>query len=221
MILLSSAYQMASSEQAAIKTDPENNLMWRFDPRRLDGEEIRDSILTVCGNLNGKSGGPSIYPEIPKEVLAGQSVPGAGWPVSAREEQNRRSIYVHIKRSLTVPILASFDGPDTDNSCPVRFATTQPTQALTMLNSAWTNEQAGIWAANLQKTVGDKEANRAACVRLALRNAFQREPTQAEVLRGTTLIANLRKQPGSMSEKEALRLFCVVALNLNEFVYLD
>ena len=222
MMVLSSTYQMAATAQTAgLKADPENDLMWRFDPRRLDGEELRDSVLTVCGNLNAKAGGPSIYPEIPREVLAGQSRPGYGWPVSEKAEQNRRSIYVHIKRSLTVPILAAYDGPDLDTSCPVRFATTQPTQALTMLNSAWMNEQAGLWADKLQKTAGDGEASRAKCVRLALQNALQREPTQAEITRGTNLIARLRKQNSALSERDGLRMFCLVALNLNEFVYLD
>ncbi len=222
MMVLSSTYQMAATAQTAgLKADPENDLMWRFDPRRLDGEELRDSVLTVCGNLNLKAGGPSIYPEIPREVLAGQSRPGYGWPVSEKDEQNRRSIYVHIKRSLTVPILAAYDGPDLDTSCPVRFATTQPTQALTMLNSQWMNEQAGLWADQLQKASGDGEASRAKCVRLALVNALQREPTQTEITRGTNLIARLRKQNGALSERDGLRMFCLVALNLNEFVYLD
>ena len=222
LMVLSSTYQMAASAQTvALKTDPENDLLWRFDPRRLDGEEIRDSILSVSGNLNGEAGGPSIYPEIPKEVLAGQSRPGYGWSVSRLDEQNRRSIYVHIKRSLTVPLLAAFDGPDMDNSCPVRFATTQPTQALTMLNSDWIHTEAGVWADNLQKQAGVGEANRAKCVRLALVKAFQREPTQTEITRGVSLIARLRKTNAAMDEREALRLFCVVALNLNEFVYLD
>ena len=64
------------------RPDPENDLFWRFDMRRLTAEEIRDSILAVSGNLNLKMYGPSIYPEIPQEVLAGQSVPGNGWAKS-------------------------------------------------------------------------------------------------------------------------------------------
>ena len=74
--------------------------LWRLDMRRLTAEEIRDSILAVSGNLNLKMFGPSVYPEIPKEVLAGQSVPGRGWNKSPPEEQNRRSVYIHVKRSL-------------------------------------------------------------------------------------------------------------------------
>ena len=101
--------------------------------RRLTGEEVRDSILAVSGTLNLKQFGPSIYPKIPKEVLAGQSVPGQGWPTSPPEEGNRRSVYVHVKRSLRVPILVGFDQPDPDSSCPVRYVTTVPTQSLGLL----------------------------------------------------------------------------------------
>ena len=67
-------------------------------------------------------------------MLAGQSVPGDGWGKSPPEEQARRSVYIHVKRSLLVPILDGFDLAETDRAAPVRFATTQPTQALGMLN---------------------------------------------------------------------------------------
>ena len=77
-------------------------------------------------------------------MLAGQSVPGSGWGNSPPEEAARRSVYVHVKRSLLVPILASHDQADTDSSCPVRYTTTVPTQALGMLNGEFTNEQAGL-----------------------------------------------------------------------------
>ena len=78
LIVMSNAYRMSSlPDAAAIAKDPENDLMWRFDLRRLNAEEIRDSILAVSGNLNlKKMGGPSMYPTIQKDVLAGQSRPG-------------------------------------------------------------------------------------------------------------------------------------------------
>ena len=86
--------------------------------RRLTAEEVRDSILAVSGTLNLKAGGPSVYPPIPREVLAGQSVPGQGWPTSPPDEAARRSVYVHVKRSLLVPILATHDAADTDFELP-------------------------------------------------------------------------------------------------------
>jgi hypothetical protein len=199
-------------------TDPQNDLFWRFDMRRLRAEEIRDSILAVNGTLNlERMYGPSIYPVIPKEVLAGQSVPGQNWGNSPQEERNRRSVYIHIKRSLQVPILAAFDAADTDFTCPVRFATTQPTQALSLLNSDFLNEEAGVFAGYVRRHAGDDPATQVA---LALKRATQREPTAAEVERGVQLIQALREKDG-LSMEGALKYVCVVALNLNEFVYVD
>src|SRR5207244_10806506 len=103
-------------------------------------------------NLNSMTvGAPSVFPVSPQAVLARRSVPGNGWGDPTPEERSRRSVYVHIKRSLAVPILASFDVPDTDTPCPVRFTTTQPTQALGLLNSDFLNEQAKIFADNICK----------------------------------------------------------------------
>jgi hypothetical protein len=161
-------------------------------------------------------GGPSVYPRIPAEVLASQSMPGSGWGESPPEEQARRSIYVHLKRSLAVPILAAFDAADMDASCPVRFTTTQPTQALGMLNGDFLNEQAARFADDLRRQTADPAEQ----VRLALRRVTQRQPSATEVERGVRLLAELRAQYGLTSE-EALRSFCLLALNLNEFIYLN
>ncbi|MCA9046707.1 MAG: DUF1553 domain-containing protein, partial [Planctomycetaceae bacterium] len=218
-ILLSNTYQMSSTSNAkSLEQDPENNLFWRFDPRRLRAEEIRDSILAVNGSLNLDSMfGPSIYPVIPAEVLAGQSRPGAGWGNSSPEDRNRRSVYIHIKRSLTVPLLASFDVADTDFTCPVRFATTQPTQALGMLNSTFLNEEAEAFSKFLKEQAGDKID---AQVAVALERVTQRKPTQQEIDWGLKLIGDLQSEH-NQSPELALKNFCLLALNLNEFIYLD
>jgi hypothetical protein len=218
-LLMSNTYRMSSQLTAAAQAkDSENDWYWHFDPRRLTAEEIRDSILTVCGNLNShKMGGPSVYPIIPREVLAGQSMPGAGWGKSTPQERNRRSIYIHIKRSLAVPLLAAFDAADTDASCPVRFTTTQPAQALAMLNSDFVNEQANLFAYYLRRQAGDDPT---AQVRLALRRTLQRQPSVVEVERGVKFIQRMRTEQ-HFAAKEALRFFCLLALNLNEFIYVD
>jgi mono/diheme cytochrome c family protein len=217
-IMLSSTYRMSSAQNAkAYAADPDNDLLWRFDMRRLLAEEVRDSILAVNGTLNLKMGGPSIYTTIPAEVLAGQSMPGAGWGKSSPEEEARRSVYIYVKRSLITPIIASFDGPETDFSCPVRFATTQPTQALGMINSAFVNKEARLFAAALRKQAGEDTA---AQVRLCLWRVMQREPTKAEIDRGLRLISSLESKHNA-KPADALALYCVVALNLNEFLYLD
>ena len=109
------------------------------------------------------------------------------------------------------------DAPDPDAPCPVRFTTTQPTQALGLLNSAFLNEQAGVFAASVAKEAG---ADPAARVRAVLRRVTQRAPTEAEVGRGVKFLAAMTGGE-KLSEAEALRRFCLLALNLNEFVYVD
>lgn len=217
LIMLSNAYQMGGNfDKQAYAKDPENKLLWRFDMRRLSAEEVRDSMLAVAGNLNPKMGGPSIYPKIPRAVLAGQSRPGAGWGRSSPEEAARRSVYVHIKRSLSLPILESFDAADTDNTCPVRFATTQPTQALETFNGEFVNEQAAVFAKSAAAAAEDRPAQ----VRWILERALQRNPTEQEVARGLKLLDSLERRHG-LQPVQALEKYCLVALNLNEFLYLD
>ncbi|MCR9198600.1 MAG: PSD1 and planctomycete cytochrome C domain-containing protein [Planctomycetaceae bacterium] len=218
LIMSSAAYQMSSrpSEQAWA-VDPTNNLFWRFDMRRLSAEEVRDTILWVNNTLNSeKMYGPSIYTDIPDAVKAGQSRPGSGWGRSSPEDETRRSIYIHVKRSLLDPLIESFDFADTDQTCPVRFVTTQPTQALSMMNSEFILQQAEKFAAY----VATEQTDGAAQVQFALARAMQRQPTNTEIQRGLDLIASLKENDG-MNHQDALKYLCLVALNLNELMYLD
>ncbi len=218
MILLSNSYRMSSGpREEGLARDPGNRLLWRFDMRRLAAEEIRDSVLAVNGSLNLTMTGPSIYPIIPEEVLAGQSVPGQNWGDSSPKDRTRRSIYIHTKRSLVVPLIAAFDGADPDATCPVRFSTTQPTQALHTLNGEFMNRQARVLAEFVRDGGGSGPAGQ---VRLALNRVLQRPPTGTEVDRGLELMESLRQNHRTDPDK-ALELFCLVALNLNEFIYLD
>eukprot|EP00913_Durusdinium_trenchii_P023361 g21939.t1 len=219
MMMLSSTYRMSSQPTpAAAAGDAGNDLFSRFQMRRLTAEEIRDSILAVNGALNRKKMfGPSIYTIIPKEVLAGQSRPGAGWGRSSPEDRNRRSIYIHVKRSLLTPLLFAFDAADPDSTCPVRFETTQPTQALAMMNSDFIHREASVFAENLLKTAGTTPQTQ---VKAALRRVLQREPSKKEIARGTRLIAML-KSKHKLDDRTALKMFCLVALNLNEFLFVD
>jgi hypothetical protein len=201
----------------AFTKDPLNNLLWRYDMRRLSAEEVRDSILSVDGRLNTAMYGPGVYPEISDEVKAGQSVPGAGWGKSSPEEQSRRSVYVHIKRSMVLPILSDFDFADTDGSCAARFTTTQPTQALAMLNSKFLNDQAADFARRLKKEAGDDVRKQ---VMLGYRLALCHEPDSKLVDRGLKLIDTMKQKHGQ-SEEKSLTQFCLMVLNLNEFMYLD
>jgi hypothetical protein len=165
--------------------------------------------------------GPSIYPAMPQAVLATQSVPGKGWGDSSPEEQARRSVYIHVKRSLLTPILADFDLADPDSSCPVRFTTTQPTQALGMMNGDFLHAQARVFAERVRRDAGGTNADQtAAMVRRAIEVALVRKATDAEVERGVALIDELEAKDG-VGPGRALELYCLMILNLNEFAYLD
>ena len=218
LIMMSNTYRMSSSgSEIALAKDPNNDLMWRHDMRRLSAEEIRDSILNVTGQLNLKMGGPSIYTEVPRDVLATASRPGAAWGKSSEEDRNRRSVYIFVKRSLHEPFLSAFDWADTDNTCDVRFVTTVPTQTLTLLNSKFLNDSAESLANRLVKAApGDARAQ----VTAALQLTTNRKPTAVEVDDGLELIQSL-KAKAELDENLAMQRFCLLALNLNEFLYLD
>lgn len=218
LIMTSSAYRMSSrGNDKALSKDPSNRLFWRFNARRLTAEEVRDSILAASGQLNLKMSGPSIYPKIPREVLQGQSRPGAGWRTSNPEESARRSIYVHVKRSLRLPILEAHDQPDSDASCAVRYVTTVPTQSLGMINGDFINESARKFAERLHReSPNDVEAQ----IKRAIWLTTSRPPTEAEVKKDVAFIRELCEKD-KLDEKQALFCYCLLALNTNEFVYLD
>ena len=218
LILMSKAYQRSSQTvEDSLEKDPNNDFFWRFDLRRLSAEEVRDSVLAVTGVLNEKLYGPSIYPDLSKEVLSTQSNPGAGWGKSSEEERNRRSVYIFIKRSLIPPELSSFDFPDTDVTCEARFMTIQPSQALAMINGEFLNEQARQFAERLNEEAGDDLESK---VRLGLELVTTRKPTETDVNEGLQLIETLQNKHG-LSAEDSLKYFCLYALNLNEFVFID
>jgi hypothetical protein len=218
LILLSSAYRMSSrATPSGLAKDPGNRWFWRFPMRRLAAEEVRDSILAVSGSLNQKAGGPSICPPIPREVKAGQSMPGSGWATSTPSESARRSVYIHVKRSLSVPILATHDSPDTDASCPVRYITTVPAQALGLLNGDFTNEQARRFAKRLQT---ERPGSLAGQVRRAVRLTTGVDPPADEVARDSAWIESLRRE-AHLTEIAVLAPYCLLVLNSNAFLYLD
>jgi hypothetical protein len=122
-------------------------------------------------------------------------------------EANRRSVYVFVKRSLGVPILEAFDSADTGQSCAARNVTTIAPQALTMLNSEFLQEQSAAFAERLTKEAGTDPTKQ---IERAYRIALSRHPTEKESTIGRALV-----------ERQGLTSFCLVVLNLNEFVYVD
>ncbi len=218
LIMTSSAYRMSSRGDArAIEADPENNLFTRFNMRRLTAEELRDSVLAMSGTLNLEMGGPSVYPPMPREVLQTASRPDQAWGRSDPRQAARRTIYIHIKRSLLMPLLVSFDMADTDNSCDVRFVTTQPTQALTLLNGEFMQEQAELFARRLEREAG---GDHAAQIRHAFRLLTSRDPHPDDLRECLSLLEELRTVDAQTPE-QAMKYLALMLLNLNEFVYLD
>ncbi len=219
LIVLSSAYRMSSrATPDELAADPSNRWFWRFPMRRLSAEEVRDAILSVSGDLRTKAGGPSVFPPIPREVLAGQSVPGQGWSVSPPDEAARRSVYIHVKRSLIVPILATHDAADTDSSCPVRYTTTVPTQSLGLLNGQFANEQAAGLADRLMHETPNGDP--AAMVRRAIRLTTSRSPDADEVRRDVEFLRMLETRAG-LDRRAAPAQYALLVLNANAFLYLD
>ena len=224
-LVTSTAFRISGEhDDLAAAIDPTNKLYWRFPGRRLSAEEIRDSVLAVSGNLNLATGGVSVFPPLPAEVLSTSSRPGSAWPVgdavpgAGLEDPSsmRRSIYVFVKRSLPHPLLISFDLADTDTSCPVRFNTVQPTQALTLLNSDFSDRQARMFAERLNRESEDPRSK----VRRALELVTQKQVSESMVDRHFEFLKKLQADH-QLEEAEALAVFCLATLNLNEFVHLD
>jgi hypothetical protein len=154
---------------------------------------------------------------MPAEVLATSSRPDDAWGRSTPEQAARRSIYVHVKRSMIMPMLQSFDLADTDATCPVRFVTTLPTQALTMLNSELVNDSAKSLAARLQR---ERPDDRAGQFRRGLGLVTQQPADTADLDSLERLYQDLTQRQGASTE-QAMQLCCLAMLNLNAFVYVD
>jgi hypothetical protein len=118
---------------------------------------------------------------------------------------------------LITPLLSNFDFADTDSSCAIRFVTTQPAQALGMVNGHFVNRQAELFADRLLEETGTTHPQ---FVERAIRLAYGRHPQAGEVEEGVRFIDTLIKKH-SLKEKQALNYFCLTILNRNEFVYLD
>ena len=124
LILFSRVYQQASDDHPANRTiDPDNRLLWRMNRRRLDFEALRDTLLTVAGQLDGEMGGPPL-------------------PLFSQPAMRRRTVYGAIDRAQVPVALRAFDFANPDQHTPQRHLTTVPQQALFLMNSPFPTEQA-------------------------------------------------------------------------------
>jgi hypothetical protein len=228
LMVLSQAYQMDSTPNAeAEQIDPDGKRHWRFTPRRMEAEAVRDAILAVSGKLNPATSGASVYPKISRAVLETQSRPGDGWNASSPNDAARRSVYVSVKRTLLVPELEVLDFPSTEETCEQRVVSTVAPQALTFLNGEFIHEQAQAFAERLVREAGADNTN---CIVRAYLLAFSRLPNEQERTSLLQFLAQHSQQiqvdtggkvSGTAAQAQALAALCLVLLNTNEFAYVQ
>ena len=218
LILFSNAYRQSSAvpEKAeALEKDPDNKLIWRFNRRRLEAEDLRDAMLAVAGNLNPDAGGPSVMVPIEKELVNALYKPSQ-WRVTPNPAQHdRRSVYLIAKRNLRLPFLEVFDAPDTLVSCPRRESTTHAPQVLELLNGTFSNREAKVLAARLAAESGRSYRGQ---IDLAYRLAAGRAPTQRELQLALNFLRKEAKRAGGQKAREE---FALAIFNLNAFLYVN
>jgi hypothetical protein len=211
LILLSNTYRQGAENpmRSTEEVDPGNRLLSRFNRRRIEAEAIRDSILYASGRLNPEMYGPSIFPPLPDDLADFARYGRTGglmWePNETEEDARRRSIYVFQRRSLPLPMLASFDALPFAESCPRRVATTTPLQALSMMNGYLVHEESRNLAERIHR---EADSDRETQIERAFAIVLNRAPT--------------REEAGKFAAFEGgLASICRVLFNSNEFLYVE
>ncbi|HEY2253672.1 MAG TPA: DUF1549 and DUF1553 domain-containing protein [Planctomycetaceae bacterium] len=229
--------QAAENWKMARRVDPDNRLLARMNRKRMEGEAIRDAMLSVAGRLSLRQGGPGVRPPLPAEVAA-TLLNNKQWIVSPdAEDHRRRSIYLFVRRNLRYPLFDAFDRPDTNASCPRRNRSTIAPQALILLNSEFSLDAARHLAGFILAQAGPSPDSQ---IKLAYRCVLSRLPTQEEFTVAVRFLENQAVElkaakrpvaelalPALPAENvdpfaaAALTDFCLALFNLNEFVYVD
>ena len=214
----SHVYQLASAaDPATAKRDPDNRLLARFHRRRLDAEEIRDSLLTLGGNLDRSVGGAHPFPPVETWNFTQHA------PFSALYESDHRSVYLMTPRIRRHPFLGLFDGADTNVSTARRDATTVPTQSLFLMNDPFVHAQSVRFADRLLATTADEPGRLAS----AFQNALGRPPAVPEQERSARFLADYRHALSSAGvsvgdrERMAWAAFARTLFARNEFLFVD
>jgi hypothetical protein len=203
LILLSSTFQQDSTPQEeSLALDAAGRFFWRYTPRRLEAEAIRDSILSVSGSLDSKMGGPGFYL---MDVVV-ENVMHYFPKVDYTSAECRRMVYLFRIRQATDSVFSSFDCPDGGQVMPKRSRSTTPLQALNLFNSTFTLQQAEILAARLRHSAGETPD---AQVVLAFALFFSRSPDADERDVSVTLIRN-----------HGIESFCRAMFNASEFLFI-
>jgi len=203
-IMTSNAYRQSSEwREEGGRVDADSRLLWRFPPRRLSAEEIRDTILAVSGNLDTTMGGPGfrLYHFMRDNVSTYE-------PLDEHDSDTyRRAVYHQNARASVVDLMTEFDQADCTLSIPRRAQTTTPLQALTMMNHRFTMDMAESLAARIKEEAGPRPKDQ---VFQAFRLAFQRVPSAKEIEVASRAI-----------ETHGLRALCRAIFNSSELIYLD
>ncbi len=153
LIVSSAAYQQDSKNRPELRdADPNNRLLARQNPRRLEAEFVRDNALLIAGLLNTDVGGPSVFPYQPPDYYANIQFPIRDYIASRDTSQYRRGVYSHWQRTFLHPMLANFDAPAREECAVDRPVSCTPQQALTLLNDPSFVEAARVFAEKLLTT---------------------------------------------------------------------
>ncbi len=204
LILMSRTYRQSSRfDAAASRADSGNRLLWRFQPRRLTGEEVRDSMLAVSGSLNRKMYGPSF-----RSFKLGRKAALQIYERFERDEPayNRRTIYRMNVNTGGHPMLDALDCPLPAVKAPKRPSTTTPLQALSLMNNEFVQLRVAALAERLRREAPDIEGQ----VERAFLLAFGRSPDEQEHASSRALV-----------ERHGLAAFCWGVLNTSEFIYVQ
>jgi len=207
MILGSLTYRQASRHHESYASiDAGNNRYWRGARRRLDAEQVRDTVLMMSGKLDLTMGGPSVKQFVERPgVHVTPDVDYLTFDVDD-EANHRRSIYRFLFRTLPDPLMESLDCPSGSVHAPVRSAAVTPQQALALLNSAFIARQAEHIAARVAAESRHPDGQ----IRWLYQLAFQRDPSGAEL--------NALRQ---YAAEHGLPAACRIILNTNEFIFID
>jgi hypothetical protein len=203
LIATSATYRQASASSAdGLAKDAGSRLLWRYPPRRLEAEAIRDSILAVSGKLDLTAGGPGFDLFEPNTNYVKVYTPKTEFGPT----EFRRMVYQQKPRMQLDDTFGGFDCPDAGQVAPKRNASTTPLQALNLLNSPFLTQQAGFFADRVAK----EEKTPMGQARRAFRLAFQREPSDKELSAAVKLASD-----------HGLPAVCRALLNANEFLHVD
>ena len=205
-IVLSKTYRQQSifsDQNPGVRKDTANRLLWRQNPRRMDAETIRDSVLLVSGKLNDQAGGPGFEDFAYKQAYA----PEYNYITADNPKLWRRSIYRFVVRTTPNRFMTTLDCPDPANFTPKRLNTTTPLQSLALYNNEFMLRQARYLAERIEKAAGSKPKKQ---VDQAFRFVFNRPPSEEEM-----------EISESVLKEENLFVLSRSLINSNEFFYFD